>query len=183
MENAGHLPTQINAGETIWLADANTAQGTEDIVYSDYTPGDGYTLAYQFASDTPITVDAAANGDDTGWTLTVTAAQTLAWNAGTLAYAGYVTKTAGGHVTCVDSGTISVTASPLKVSAWKAVVASCDAAIANYAANPYGSIMIDGIQSTYRSLKQLTDLRGYAKSMLAADTANRPRRIIRTRFT
>lgn len=182
MQNLGYMPTDITAGETIWIAEANTIQGAEDIVLSDYTPADGSTLAYQFAAETPITVDAAANGADTGWTLEVTAAQTLLWKAPTLAYSAYVTDS-NGRVFLIDQGSMAITNSPLATSAWTAIVAACDAAILAYAGNPNGSFTVDGMSISYRSLSQLTDLRTYAKGKEQEEIGGRQKRIIRTRFT
>jgi hypothetical protein len=184
MLTLGNLPSSIVAGETIWISASNTTQATNaDIVLSDYTPAGGYTLAYKFAATTPITVSAAANGENTGWTLEVTAAQTLLWKAGTIRYAGYVTHTATGRVFAVDAGSIAVTASPLATSSWTAVVTACDAAILTYAANPHGSFTIDGVTVSFRSLSQLLDLRAYAQTMADTETGARMKRIIRTRFT
>lgn len=185
METLGFLPVRIIAGETIHVAAANTLQSWagEDIIIDDVTPAGGYTLAYQFAAATPATVSAVANGANTGWTLEVTGATTLTWAPGRLSYVGYATKTSTTRIYAVDQGVIDVDASPLRVSSWKAVLALVDAAIATYAANPNGSVNIESMSITYRSLSQLTDLRDYVKARLAEDTASRPRRIIRARFT
>ena len=183
MQNAGFLPSRIVAGETLWIAAANTAQGLPDITFTGYTPAGGYTLAYQFAGTTPAAVAAVANGTNTGWTLTVTAAETLTWKAGAVRFVAYVTETATDNVYAVDSGTIAVTASPLATSSYTAALTACDTAIADYAANPHGSFAIDGMNVTYRSFDQLMKLRNYLKSLIAEELGNRPIRIIRTRFT
>jgi riboflavin synthase alpha subunit len=96
---------------------------------------------------------------------------------------GYLTETASGRVFAVDAGTITVEASPSRVSSWVAVLAQVDAAIATYAANPNGSISIEGMSVTYRSLEQLIALREYVVYRQQQDSASRPIRIIRTRFT
>ncbi len=182
MQNAGYMPLTIVAGESIWISASNTAQNLTDITFSDYSPAGGYSLAYHFAAATPITVDAVANGDNDGWTLEVTAAQTLVWKAGTIRFAGYVTDS-NGRVFAADAGTIAVTPSPLATSAWTDVITACDAAILDYAGNPHGSINVDGMSISYRSMDQLTRLRAYAKTMELQETGNRPKRIIRARFT
>ena len=183
MLDLGYLPESIVAGETIWIAAANSTQPTnEDIVLTGYLPA-SYSLAYKFAAATPISVSAAANAGGTGWTLEVTSAQTLLWKAGTIRFAGYVTHTVSARVFAVDAGAIAVTASPLATSGWTAVVTACDAAILKYAANPHGSFSVDGLSVTYRTLSQLTDLRAYAKQMADQETGGRAKRIIRTRFT
>ena len=183
MENAGILPTTIVAGETIWISAENTVQSGSDIILTDYTPAD-YTLAYQFAAATPITVDAVANSEATGWTLTVTAAQTLLWAPGRIRFAAYVIdKSDSDKVYAVDAGEIGVTASPLRVSEYQNILTSIDASLADYAANPNGSFTVNGVSLTYRSFSQLKELRNYIVSLISADTGKRPKRIIRTRFS
>jgi len=182
MRNMGYIPERVNGGETIWIAAANSNGGAADITFTDYTPAGGYTLAYQFAAPTPVSVAAAANGANTGWTLEVAAATTLTWKSGRIGFTGYVTHTASTRVFAVDSGFIDVTASPLAASSWTAVVSACDAAILQYAANPNGSISVDGMTVSYRSLDQLTNLRAYAKTMEQQETRARMPRIIRSRF-
>ena len=182
MENKGQLPASIVGGETIWLAAANTLQTGSDIVLSDYTPAGGYTLAYQFAADTPQTVAAAANGDDTGWTLEVTGVQTLLWTPGAITFAGMATHTATSRVFAVDAGSIRVAASPLRQSSWKVALAACDAAIASFAGGEMSSFTIDGQSYSYRSLSQLIDLRAWLFNMVQKDQSGRQKRIIRSRF-
>jgi hypothetical protein len=182
-ENLGYLPLRITAGASIWIAAANTPQDSEDIIIDDYTPAGGYTLAYQFAARTPLSVAAAANGANTGWTLEVTGAQTLAWNPGRIVFAGIVTHTASARTFAVDAGAIAVDASPMRVSSWAAVLTAVDAAITTYAANPHGNFNIEGFSASYRSMSDLIALREYVNYMLQQDSASRPRRIIRTRFT
>lgn len=183
MENAGFLPTRITAGETVYVAAANTHQSWagQDITFDSYTPAGGYTLAYQFAAATPITVSAVANGANTGWTLTVTAAQTFLFAPGRLHFAAYVTDSSS-MVFAVDGGIIDVLASPLRVSDWAARLASVDAAIGTLAANTKTSVSIDGVSYTYRDIKQLIELRDFIKARLAEDTSDRPVRIIRSRL-
>lgn len=181
----GYLPAQIVAGETIWIAAANTIQSGVDIILADFTPAGGSTLSYQFAAATPITVAAAANGANTGWTLEVTSAQTLVWKAGVIRFAGYATKSARTYA--VDAGSIAVTASPLATSAWTAIVAACDAAMLTQAAtgSQSGSFSVDGMSKsfTYRNTTDIVQLRSYAKNMADYETGSRQKRIIRTMFT
>lgn len=186
MTNAGHMPGRIVAGESIWIATANAGQALADIAFTGYLPAD-YSLAYQFAAATPISVAGVANEAGTGWTLEVTAAQTLLWKAGVMRFAGYVTAKVGGRVFAVDSGAIAVMASPMATSQWTAVVAACDAAILAQAGTgeSSGSLSVDGMSKSfsYRSADELMALRAYAKNMADLETSNRPKRIIRTRFT
>jgi len=184
MSTLGYMPGRIVAGESIWISALNTIQATNaDIILADYTPAAGYTLAYQFAAATPITVDAVANGADTGWTLEVTAVQTLAWGAGTINFAGLVTKTSTTRSFSVDVGSIAITASPMSTSAWTAVVAACDAAMLTFAGNANASLSVDGMAISYRSMDDLRALRTYAQYMADQETGARQKRIIRTRFT
>jgi uncharacterized protein (UPF0264 family) len=185
MENKGFLPSRVQAGETVWVAAANTAQSRVDIVIDGFTPAT-HTLAYQFAASTPITVSAVTNGS-TGWTLEVSATATLAWKPGTIRFAAYATAIVGARVFAVDAGTISVDASPLATSAWSAVVSACDAAMLTQAGTgeQSGSFSIDGISKsfTYRSAQDLITLRAYAQNMVEQETAGRMPRVIRSRFT
>jgi len=182
MDNLGHIPSRIVAGETIWIAAANTLQSRDDIVLTDYLPTT-HTLAYKFAANTPATIAGVANGDNTGWTLEVPAATTLAWKPTRINFAGFVTNATTGRVTAIDAGIVTVDPSPLATSDWTAVVTACDAAILKFAASPHGSFSIGDMTVTYRSLSQLTELRAYAKTMEQAETGQRPKRIMRTRFT
>jgi hypothetical protein len=182
-QNQGHIPQSIVAGESIWIAAANTAQSRSDLTFTDYTPAGGYTLAYAFAATSPVSVAGAANGDNTGWTLEVTAAVTLTWRAGVINYAGYVTHTTSGRKFAVDAGSIAVTASPLATSQWTAIVAACDAAILSGATSGTISFSVDGMSVSYRQPSELMHLRDYARMMELQDKGDRPRRIIRTRFT
>lgn len=181
--DAGFLPDSVIGGETIWISAANTIQAATDITFTDYTPADGYTLAYQFAAPTPLTVAATANITDTGWTLEVTGANTLTWKPGEIQFSGFVTNTTTHRVFAVDAGTIRVTASPLRVSSWVAVLASIDAAIATYSSSPYGSVSMGGMNVSFRSMTDLLNLREYASYMLSMDSSRRQKRIIRVRFT
>jgi len=187
MLDLGYMPDTIVAGETIWISAANTTQDTDvDIILTDYLPAN-YSLAYQFAAATPITVAAAANSAGTGWTLEVTAAQTLLWKPGRIRFAGYVTALSGGRVFAVDAGAVEVTASPLATSAWSAIVAKCDAAILAQmtTGQTSGSFSVDGVSKSfaYRSIDELVHLRAYAQNMADSETGNRAKRIIRARFT
>lgn len=180
MEEKGFIPAGVTGGESIWISALNTAQNSTDLTFDGFKPSDGYTLAYQFAADTPVSVSGVASGD--GWTLDITPATTLTWRPGRIAFVGIVTHTASQRTFIVDSGSISVTASPMRVSSWKAVVAACDAALLTASASPNGSMTVDGVSVSYRGAADLTRLRDYAAQQLKADTANRMPRKILTRF-
>lgn len=183
MLNAGFLPDRVVAGESIWLSADNSAQDGEDLIFTDYTPAGGYTLAYQFAAKTPISVTAAANSGNTGWILTVTGAQTLLWLPGVVRFAGFVTHTSSGRIFAVDEGAVAVTASPLAVSEYAAALTLIETAILNFATDPTRSFAIGELNVSYGSLKDLLDLRAFYKAEVARQTGKRIKRIIRTRFT
>ena len=183
MQNLGFLPEWIVAGETIWIAAANTAQSSEDIVLdTPYLPAT-HALAYEFAGTTPCTVTAVANTGGTGWTLEVSASETVTWRGGSVAFRGKVTDSSG-RVTTVDVGEIQVKASPLTVSQYKAALAAVEAAIAEYATNPYGSFTIPGGMTVqYRSMDDLLALRAFYAGEVRRETSTRPRRIILGEYT
>jgi hypothetical protein len=183
MDELGYIPGGIVAGESIWISAENTAQGGEDIILADYSPADGYTLAYSFGAAEPITVAAAANGTNTGWTLDVTGAQTLTFGPGRVMYTGLVTHTATSRVFAVDQGGIKVTASPTLASSWTALIAAIDAAMLTVASNPSSSVSVDGMSVSYRGADDLIRLRRYASEQQQRDTGRASAGIIRTRFT
>lgn len=178
--HCGFIPDSIVAGESIWLSESNSTQDAEDITFADYTPDGGYTLAYDFAAPVPLTVAATPNGANTGWALEVTPAQTLLWKSGQLGFAGYVTHTATGRKFAVDFGYISVTASPLSVSQWSAVVAACDKAMLD--GNGTASFSVAGIAVQFKSTDEIIALRDYAREMQRQESGNRFHRIIRSKF-
>lgn len=180
--NLGYLPACIVAGESIWISADNTLGSAVDIVIAGYLPAT-HSLAYQFSAPTAITVNAVANGGGTGWTLDVTPAMTLLWYAGDIQFTGLMTTTLTSRVTAVDAGAVSVTANPTVASQFQTVLDTIDAAIATYAANPFGSVNIGGDNSvTYRRLQDLIDLRRYYQNLVNKQTSGRVKRIIRTRF-
>lgn len=183
--NLGFLPGAVIAGETIYVAAANTINdwAGNDIIIPGITPAGGYTLAYSFSAATPITVNAVANGDNTGWTLTVTAAQTLLWRAGIIRYTALAVLADPARSYAVDSGAIKVTASPLTVSQYQAALTAVEAAIASYGSSNTRSIQQGDMSITFNSLKELLDLREFYRGEIARETSSRQKRIIRSRFT
>jgi len=178
-----YLPASIIGGETIMVGAANPFGGGRDIILAGYSPATPATLSYHFQSATPLTIEAAPNSGNTGWTLTVAAAETLTLGPGPVAYAGVLTI--DGATKVVDTGIINVRPSPLRVSSWLAVVTAIDAALLTAASSPSGSISIDGMSISYRSPDQLIRLRDYAAGMAARESATGTMgggRIIRTRF-
>ncbi|MFA5264849.1 MAG: hypothetical protein WC378_13580 [Opitutaceae bacterium] len=183
--NLGFLPAAVIAGETIYVAADNSvnAWAGNDIIIPGITPAGGYTLAYSFSAATPITVNAAANGANTGWTLTVTAAQTLVWRAGTIRFTALATLADPARVYAVDSGAIKVTASPLTVSQYQAALTAVEAAIASFGTTNKRSIQQGDMSITYNSIQELLDLREFYRGEIARETSSRQKRIIRSRFT
>ena len=164
------MPDALTPGETV----------EETVTLVDYSPDDSYTLAYRFAAATPITVAGVDDGDG-GWTVTLTASQTLLFGRGDMAFDALVTL--AGVVTAVDRGTINVYASPLATSQWTAVLTSVDAAIAAQAVtgNISGSFGIDGMNQsyTYRNRDELLSLRAFCIREIARDKGvARPYRIL-----
>lgn len=152
------LPSDIVAGESI----------SESIPSTTVT---GYSLAYHFSASTPITVACTASGT-TAWTLIVTAAQTLLWKRGQVRFAGMLTNTSTGVVTCIDSGTIIVSASPLATSQYTAFVTAIDAAILTFGSNPNKRLSLGAMSIEYKSLEDLLGLRAWAQGMANAETGN-----------
>jgi hypothetical protein len=171
------IPAKLTGGESI----IRTAATGNALTFSGYMPSDGWALVYQFATETPIEVTGTATSDATGWELEVSGSQTILFQPGFVAYSAFVKKTVGDsdRSFLVDQGRIEVTASPMRISQWKAVLTALDAAIAEYASTPQGSISVDGMSVSYRSMADLTKMRAYVQEMLRRDTSNRlPKRIL-----
>lgn len=166
----GLLPDAITPGETLDVT----------VTHADATPAAGYTLAYRFAAPTPITVAGVDNGSG-GWTVTLTATQSLTLTRGDMAFDALVTL--AGVATCIDRGTIYVYPSPLATSQWRAVLASVDAAIVAQATSgeESGSFTVGELSKsyTYRSRSDLLALRAFCLREIARDTGKaRPYRIL-----
>ena len=152
------LPDSVVAGESISVSVPSTTVT-------------GYTLSYSFSASTPITVACVASGT-TAWTLTVTAAQTLVWKRGQVRFAGMLTNTSTGVVTCIDSGVITVEASPLATSQYTAFVTAIDAAILTFGSNPNKRVALGAMSVEYKTLDDLLGLRAWAQSMANSETGN-----------
>lgn len=169
------LPAALVAGETI----------SETITLTDYPASAGWAVSYRFATPTPIT-QACTGGTAGVWTLALSSAQTLTVPTGRVRFDALATQTVGeavAQVVCVDSGVIAVTASPLTVSKWSAVLTAVETAIATWGTNDQRSMSIEGMSISYKSLDELMKLRAFAKAEIERDTGNRKPRIVRTRFT
>ena len=142
-----------------------------------YAPADGWSIAYRFA--TPITVDGVDDGEG-GFTVALTAAQTLTMTAGILAFDAIATK--GSVSTAVDRGQITVRPSPLTVSRWQSVLTAVEDAIAGFAGNTNRSMTVDGMSVTYRSLDELLNLRAFCVKQIARDKGSRLPHVIRSVF-
>jgi hypothetical protein len=152
------LPSDLIQGESINKTLPSTVTVT------------GYTLVYKFSSQ-PTPIEVACTGT-TVWALTVTGAQTLLWGRGIVRYAAYLTNSTSGAVTVIDSGTITVEASPIATSQYTAALAAVEAAILSYASNPNRSISVGTIRIDYKDFKELEMLRDYYKREIAKETGN-----------
>ena len=141
------MPESLTAGESLSVT----------VAIDGKTPADGYTLAYRLAIDTVgITATGVDNGDG-GWTVSLTPSHTIAMPSGLLVFDAILTI--GTAAELVDRGTITVTASPLFVSQWAAVLEQVETAIAAWATNgsKTTSVSVDGM-STSLSVSSLSDL-------------------------
>jgi hypothetical protein len=147
------MPDDLTAGESLSVA----------VAIDGKTPDLGYTLAYRLAIDTVGVTAAGVDNGAGGWTVALTAAQTLAMPSGLLVFDALLTL--GTATELVDRGNIAVTASPLFVSQWAAVLVQVDAAIAAYATagGQTTSITLEGISRTIQvgSLADLYTLRAF----------------------
>jgi len=168
------IPTTLHGGETLYVA---------EIIITDFLPST-HTLAYLFAHSTPLTVAAEALGSGLGWSLTVPAANTVQWPSGPIAFAGYATATdTGAKVTAVDRGTIRITASPTYVSWAKTALTAVEAAIAGRADDAQTNFTLGDMAIGFMSLDALIKARQWLKAEVRKDGANRPRRIMLSRFS
>ena len=78
---------------------------------------------------------------------------------------------------------ILVTASPLTVSKWSAVLTAVDAAIATWGTSDQRSLSIEGMSISFKSLDELLKLRAFCTHEINRDTGNKRPHILRTRFT
>ena len=169
------MPTELVAGETI----------SEILTISDYPVEDGWAVSYRFATPTPIT-QACTGGEAGVWAITLSSAQTLTIPSGRIRFDALATQTVGetvAQVVAVDSGVIQVTASPLTVSKWSAVLASVEAAIATWGTSDQRSMSIEGMSVSYRSIDELLKLRAFCTQQIQRETGNKRPHILRSRFT
>lgn len=154
-----YLPTDLISGESI----NETLTGVTTV--------SGYTLAYKFASQ-PTPLEVSCVGTTGTWVLTVTSAQTTIWKRGIVRYAAYLTNSSTGVVTVIDSGEITLEASPMATSDYSAALVAVEAAILSYASNPNRSISVGTIRIDYKDFKELEMLRDYYKREIAKETGN-----------
>lgn len=159
------LPDSIVAGESFTVS-VTGVQTT------------GHTLSYSFATATPFTVACAIT--DGVFVLTVTAVQSLTLKAGQVRFVGMLTTTSGGAVECIDSGYLTVEASPLATSSYTAALAAVEAAILTFASNPNRRVNLGTMSVEYKSLDELLSLRAFYKSEIQRDltgTGSGPMRV------
>lgn len=168
------LPETLVAGETVSIS----------VSLPSYAVADGWAVSYRFAATTPFSVS-CTGGTAGAWTLALTSAQTLALKTGGLRFDAIATQTVGETVTqvvAVDSGTITVTASPLFTSTWEAVLTSVDAAIASWGTSSQRSMSIEGMSVSYRTIDELFALRAFCKLQIERERGGRSRKVIHARF-
>ena len=166
------IPATLTAGESI----------AATITLDGYAPNDGYTATWRFAAPEPISVAGVSASEGAAWAVTLSPAQTLLFRRGNLSW-DVLAEKAGG-ATVAKRGTITVYPSPLAVSQYAAALAAVEAAIATFGTNAKRSFSIGAMSVSYRSLKELLDLRGYYKREIARETSmTGGARIVRTRFT
>jgi len=151
-DQLGILPTTLIAGESI----NETLTG---LTLSG-------SLVYTFGATTPVEV--TCTDDGTSFELAVSAIQTLTFGYGSIKYSAM--QTVGAVVSCVDYGTITVSASPSATSNYTATLAAVDTAIANYATNANKKIKVGEIEIEYRNLSELMSLRSFYSNLIAKDT-------------
>ena len=165
------LPPQITAGESINI---------DRFHLPGYPPDGGWAVIYHFNSSKTLSVPAMPTEDGKAWQLTITSDQTLQLDTGRIIYTAIATK--GDTSISVDSGTLLNLPSPLKPSHWQEVIREVDKAVLNFASNPTGSITIDGMSMTYRSMAELYRIREYATERLMADNGQSRPKVIRSRL-
>jgi len=130
----------------------------------------GLTLSgvviYSFSASIPVSVTCTEN--DPSFVLTVTAAQTITFKHGSIKYTGI--QTIDGVATCIDYGSISVTASPAATSDYTSALATVEAAILAYGSSANKKIKVDTIEIEYRDLDDLLTLRNFYKNEITKDT-------------
>lgn len=141
-------PTKIVAGDTVsWTAS-----------YPDYPAGDSWVLTYEARGPKAFSISTSASGDD--FAVALTAADSDGYVPGKYTLYGLVSK--GAERYTVYTGALEVVANPAEIQdGFEArghaarMVALLEAAIENYAANPYQSITIAGRTSANWSLSEL----------------------------
>lgn len=147
------LPSNIIAGESI--------------VETITVPSDCVTAVYQFASETPLQVSVV---EETGvFTLTVTPAQTTTFKRGSIRFVGLSTD-ADGVVTCFDTGSINVEASPMATSNYAVALAAVRTAIQTWGTSENKRLQLGDMSVEVKDLDDLLRLEDYYKRMVALDT-------------
>jgi len=171
MSTLAIMPTSLTAGTSV----------SKTVTVTDYVPDDGWSITYRFGSSPdPVSVD-GVDDDDGGWTVELTAAQTLVMFSGQMRFDAIVFD--GTESILVDAGIIAVTASPLLVSKWSAVLTAVEAAITSWGATDQRQISIEGMDITFRSIGELFKLRAFCVRMIGRETGNGMPTIIRSKFT
>lgn len=96
----------------------------------------------------------------------------MLWSRGVVRFVAYLTKTDTQVVSVIDSGEISVEASPMATSTYAAALVAIEAAILSYASNANRSISVGEIRIDYKDFNELMMLRDYYKREIAKETGN-----------
>lgn len=128
---------------------------------SDYAPSDGWSLTYYFSSNgqTPQTVTASGSGSD--FTVTIAATTTATWPDGDWYWTAKASK--GSEVYTVESGRFVVNPNPATFtgdprSMVKRTLDAIRACIYGTAAKDEGSMTVDGVALSLRSIDELRRL-------------------------
>lgn len=158
--------SQIIAGDTL--------QFTTSV--PDYPASGGYTLTYRLVprvSGAPITITAAASGDD--YAVSVAAAATAAWTAGEYSWTAYVTLGAARYTQ--GSGQVTILPDPATMAAGtdtrsQAEIALAAAKQAFAAWSPVSkSFTIGDVSKTYSSPAEIRQVITYWQGVVDAERA------------
>jgi hypothetical protein len=132
----------------------------------EYLPA-SWSLDYRFAGQTVLTASGVANTQGTGWTLTLTAAQTAQLLPGVYSFQAYVTKSTERYT--VFEGTITVrqnlatTAAGYEARSTARVwLDQIEKALSDWSKDPYAEYEIAGRRQVWR-LEELLHLRSKAQ--------------------
>lgn len=163
-------PTEIRAGDSIvWERELE-----------DYSAADGWTLKYKLLWATGTAVTFSATGVGTLHSVSLTAAATASYAAGTATLAGYVEKGSGGTLERATLGTTLLTILPDLTaatthdgrSANRIALDNARAALASYMSKGQAHVAeydIAGRKMKFRDSQQIMDLIRYYEAEVARE--------------